>query len=184
MNPTAYYLPGRNEPLVSGPGEVLVASGFSVIGRTLPGDLSGLGFDDQVTRIGQDLTAQFWRADALAAGRSYGAYLLLHALADLAPFPGRVLLFSPVLGAALAQHAGGFYGAIPPRADRLAFLAREHAFPAPASIDIYLGERDTGCAVEVASAFAMSVGGRLHIVVGAGHELPLGSIEAALGNAP
>ncbi len=48
--------------------------------------------------IKNDLTTMFWHRDARAIGHSYGGYLLMHALAELGAFPGRILLLSRVLG--------------------------------------------------------------------------------------
>ncbi len=175
-----YYLPGRYEPLSSGPGGIVLEAGMRLSGRTLPGDLGGLAFDEQTAVVRSDLTAFFLRPEALAIGRSYGAYLLLHALAGLAAFPGHVLLFSPVLGAAVARRDMGLYGVIPPRAGELEQLAGRGAFPAPASLDIYLGDADPGCSVEFADELATMIGGRLHVVSGVGHDLPLTEMREAL----
>lgn len=178
-----YYLPGRHEPLDSGPGKLLLEWGYRVGGRTIPGDLTGLGFDEQTALIRSDLMLRFQRRDALVVGRSYGAYLLLHALAGSLPFPGRVVVFSPVLGAALARREGAFYGAIPPRAGELEQLAKRGAFPVPKALDIYLGSGDAGCSVEFARELASRIGGRLHVIGRAGHELGAEALHDALCDA-
>lgn len=65
-------------------------------------------------------------------GHSYGGYLLLQTLADLAAFPGRILLFSPVLG---ASTTGNLY-LCPPRADKLLRLAKQGLFPTPDALEM------------------------------------------------
>ena len=68
---------------------------------------------------------------------------LLHVLADLEPFPRKILLCSPVLGAAVAKN--GFYGSLPPRAEKLVKLAESNAFSAPRYMEIHTGAEDNGC---------------------------------------
>jgi hypothetical protein len=180
----AYYLPGRHESLDRGPGAVLAARGYAVSGRTLCADFARLAFPEQTALVGQDLKARHWSVAGVAVGRSYGAYLLLHALADLPPFPGQVVLFAPILGAVLADRHGVIRGAIPPQADRLPALARSGRFPAPASLDIYLGDEDGGCDAELGARFAAAAAGRLHILAGVGHEIPADILAAALTLGP
>jgi hypothetical protein len=87
------------------------------------------------------------------------------------PFPGKVLLFSPVLGAATAK-TYPFYISRPPRAERLVRLAQSNKFPAPGYMEIHTGAEDNGCDPALAERFASKVSNtELYIVAGAGHSL-------------
>lgn len=171
MNPTAYLIPGRDERLGGQIGSLLRQEGREVHGRALRGDFARRRFPEQLAEIRKDLAEGFWTAEAVLVGRSYGGYLLLHALAEEeAPFPGRVLLFSPVLGP--ARRPDGRFGSRPPRADRLRKMAEEGTFPPPADLEIHTGAEDDGCDPDLArEIFAEMAGARLVVVPEMGHEL-------------
>ena len=174
-----YLIPGRHEPLDGLLGQLIGERVGPVSGRGLDGDFARLRFGDQMARIGDDLSGRHWSAETLLVGRSYGGYLLLHALADLPPFPGRVLLLSPVLGPALSPTGRG--GSRPPRADRLPRLVREGRFPRPAAMVVYTGGADPGCAPELARRIIPRIpGARLRIIPEAGHDLSADQIRAAV----
>jgi len=104
---------------------------------------------------------------------------LLHTLADLELFPGKVLLCSPVLGAAVAKN--GSFGSLPPRAEKLVKLAEDKAFPAPRYVEIHTGAEDNGCDPMLASRFAELVKNtKLYVVAGAGHQLDQEYLRAML----
>ena len=134
MNDAVYLLPGRGNRLRD-LGDSVGRLGFDVYGRELAPPFARLGFADPIALIQRDLTSAFWDTGAPLIGHSYGAYLLLHALAELAPFPGRILLLSPVLGAAMDSKR--LYLSRPPRADPLLRLAQNYEFPIPHSLEIY-----------------------------------------------
>lgn len=168
--PTAYLIPGRGERLDGALGFVLHEEGRSVTGRELRGDFAALRFPDQLATIADDLADGFWSEDAVLAGRSYGAYLLLHCLAEREPFPGRLLLFSPVLGAGVRP--GGSFGSRPPRASKLLKMAQAGTFPAPAALEIHTGAADEGCNPALArEIFGEVPGADLFVVPDMGHEL-------------
>jgi alpha-beta hydrolase superfamily lysophospholipase len=108
-----YLIPGRAGRLTEGLGWLITNSGYAISGREIVSDFARLRFAEQLALIRSDLQPAFWHRDGVLVGSSYGAYLLLHTLADMDAFPGRVLLFSPVLGAAVAKN--GFFGSRPPR---------------------------------------------------------------------
>jgi hypothetical protein len=56
-----------------------------------------LRFDEQVQTIRQDLKDHFWHERARVVCNSFGAYLFLHAQAQMDAFIGRVLLLSPIV---------------------------------------------------------------------------------------
>ncbi len=169
-NKRVYFLPGRAESLVAGLGQLITKMGYSIHGREMVSDFARLRFAEQLALIRSDLEPAVWHSEAVLIGRSYGAYLLLHALADMEPFPGKILLCSPVLGAAIAKN--GFYGSLPPRAEKLVKLATRNGFPAPLYMEIHTGAEDNGCDPLLTARFASLVGNtKLNVVPGAGHEL-------------
>lgn len=168
--PMAYLIPGRDERLCGALGSVLQQEGQAVRGRALRGDFLRLRFPDQLAAVGADLEAEFWHPEALLVGRSYGAYILLHTLAERRPFPGRVLLFSPVLG--IGARPDGRFGFRPPRATRLREMAREGTLPLPRCLEIHTGAGDEGCDPALAEEiFSDAPGVTLAIVPKMGHEL-------------
>ena len=100
-NPTSetiYYLPGYGGQLATGLGRGLMDRGFDVAGREARGDFRSLPFDEQIQTVMLDLQEHFWREQARVVCNSFGAYLFLHAQTQMASFPGRVLLLSPIVG--------------------------------------------------------------------------------------
>jgi pimeloyl-ACP methyl ester carboxylesterase len=171
MNPKAYLIPGRDEGLGGQLGSVLCQEGVEVHGRALRGEFPRRRFPEQLAEIRRDLADEFWTAEGVLVGRSYGGYLLLHALAEEeTSFPGRVLLLSPVLGP--ARRPDGHFGSRPPRADRLREMAAEGTFPPPAQLEIHTGAEDQGCDPGLArEIFQEMPGVTLAVVPGMGHEL-------------
>ncbi len=169
-NRRLYFIPGRGETLTNEIGQVITSLRFPVQGREVIGDFERLLFSEQIALIRADLQSKFWHSEAVLIGRSYGAYLLLHTLAELDAFPGKVLLFSPVLGAGISKN--GLFGSIPPRAKRLLKLAESKEFPAPQYLEIHTGAEDNGCDPALATRFAAPIENtKLYIVPGAGHQL-------------
>jgi hypothetical protein len=80
-----------------------------------------LPFDAQVQTIGQDLREHFWHEGARVVCNSFGAYLFLHAQAQMDAFIGRVLLLSPIVGEFSNEQAQLSFS--PPRPTRLRVLA-------------------------------------------------------------
>ena len=180
MHNAVYLLPGRGNRLRD-LGDPVTRLGFDVYGRELAPPFSRLGFADQIGLIQRDLAAAFWNADARLIGHSYGAYLLLHALADREPFPGRILLFAPVLGAAL--DAQRLYLSRPPRADKLLQLAQNHAFPTPCALELHTGALDDGCDPALATRWSSLIpGARLVLVPDQGHQLADDYVQRVLAH--
>ena len=65
-----------------------------------------LTFTDQVDTVKEDLVSHFWTEDSRVVANSFGAYLFLHAQASLEPYPGRVLLLSPIVGGFADENTG------------------------------------------------------------------------------
>ena len=180
MHNAVYLLPGRGNRLRD-LGDPVTRLGFDVYGRELVPPWARLGFAEQIGLIQRDLAAAFWNADARLIGHSYGAYLLLHALADMDPFPGRILLFAPVLGAAL--DAQRLYLSRPPRADKLMQLAQNHEFPIPHSLELHTGALDPGCDPALATRWSSLIpGARLVLVPDQGHQLAADYVQRVLAH--
>ena len=172
-----YYLPGHGGSLGTGLGEGLLSRGYEVTGRETRGDFLKLPFEDQVETVAADLQGHFWHEDAQVICVSFGAYLFLNAQAHLPPFPGRVLLLSPILGEFKDDSTS--LGFIPPRAGKLMRLAREGSYPAPKRCEVHVGSEDWQSYAN-AIAFSEMVGIQIHVVEGAGHMLPKDYVSALL----
>lgn len=169
MNTTVYYLPGRGGLISTGLGEGLTDRGWSVTGRETTGSFRELSFQQQVDVISGDLVEKFSREDAHVVAVSYGAYLFLHAQAQLSPFVGKVLLLSPVVGKFSNEDVG--IGFVPPRAKKLRELAEAGAYPTPLNCEIHLGSEDWQSNPVNVKAFAEKLGIPVTIVPDAGHQL-------------
>ena len=140
MSNTVYYLPGTwwrdYNRLGAGPA----GSRMLIVGRETRGAFLKLTFQQQLDAICKDLQDEFWHAEAKLVAVSYGCYLFLHAQLCMPPFPGRVLLLSPVLGGAFASAVG--VGFIPPRSDQLGQAASRREFPTLNKAEIHVGSED------------------------------------------
>jgi hypothetical protein len=81
-----YYLPGMGGRLDTGLGLALLSRGFNLQGRELTGEFRKLDFGQQVDCVVADLQSIDWEAGGRVIANSFGAYLLLHALAQMPPF--------------------------------------------------------------------------------------------------
>lgn len=140
MENEIYYLPGRGGEIDAGLGLAIAQRGYSVTGREVAGDLSRFDFQQQIEIIAADLRKHFWHEQSQVVAVSYGAYLLMHALSSLRPFPGKVLLLSPILGG--ATDGASWSSFTPPRAERLMKLVYAGKFPQPAQLEIHVGDSD------------------------------------------
>lgn len=166
---TAYYLPGHGGQVSTGLGQGLASRGWAAVGRETIGDFRRLPFHQQVDTVAQDLTDHFWRESAHVVAVSFGAYLFLHAQAQLPPYVGNVLLLSPIVGQFSSDEMG--LGFIPPRADKLKDLAVSNQYPAPLNCHIHVGSEDWQSNPTNVTAFAEKVGLQLTVVPNAGHQL-------------
>lgn len=164
-----YYLPGRGGRIDAGLGLEIQSRGFSVFGHDMSGDFQRLRFSDQIQVIAGDLKARFWTNEAIVIANSFGAYLYLHAQTLLDPFPGRVLLLSPVMGTAAASGNGPRFS--PPFADRLEGLAEARKLRVATRCEIHVGELDWQCQPASLTRFGEQVGIAVSVVAGGGHRL-------------
>jgi hypothetical protein len=165
-----YYLPGAGGQLATGLGQALRDRGFNVTGRETRDEFRKLGFEDQLQIIHADLQSHFWHEQARVVCNSYGSYLFLHAQSQLAPFPGRVLMLSPIVGEFTSDEARTTFS--PPRPTRLKELAETGQFPAPARAEIYVGSEDWQSIPANVQAFGALTGIPVTVVPDGGHNLP------------
>lgn len=166
-----YYLPGHGGSLGVGLGVGLLSRGYEVTGRETLGDFLALPFENQVETVAADLQGHFWHEDSQVICVSFGAYLFLQAQAQaqLPPYPGKVLLLSPILGEFKDDSTSR--GFIPPRAGRIMKLAREGGYPAPRRCAIHVGSEDWQSQPEVVTEFGKLTGIAVTVVQGRGHDL-------------
>lgn len=179
---TVYYLPGRGGLLHTGLGGGLAARGFGLQGRQTIGDFRSLPFQTQIDCIAQDLQSYFWTPDSRVVAVSYGAYLLLHALADLEPCPANVLLLSPIVGEFLTDDTDHEpqIGFVPPCADRLKTVIDAELFPKPRNCQIHTGSKDWQSRPNAVKNLADRLQIPLVVVEGAGHQLGKLYVSAVL----
>jgi hypothetical protein len=177
---TVYYLPGHGGLLSTGLGQALLDRGYDVTGRETVGYFKALGFQAQVSTVASDLREHFWREDAKVIANSFGAYLFLHAqsLWD-EPYPGKVILLSPILGEFANDDELRPMNFIPPYAEKLLELATSGNFTVPSNCEIHVGSEDWQSYAN-AIAFGEMVGIQIHVVEGAGHMLPKDYVSALL----
>ena len=164
-----YYLPGHGGQLATGLGQGLLDRGFNITGRETRGDFRTLPFDEQVQTIMDDLQGHFWHEQAQVVCNSFGAYLFLHAQAQMPAFPGRVLLLSPILGEFTSDQTLTTF--LPPRSKKLKELAEASQFKAPACCEIHVGEADWQSIPANVQAFGRLTGIPVTVVPQGGHDL-------------
>ena len=180
LNRTAYYLPGAGGYISTGLGEGLLSRGWAAKGRETIGEFRKWSFQKQVDAIADDLRAMFWREDAHVVAVSFGAYLFLHAQAQLPPYVGKVLLLSPIVGQFSSEEIG--LGFIPPRADKLRELAESNQYPVPLNCQIHVGSEDWQSNPENVLEFAARLGITATVVPGLGHQLGKEYVGGILDN--
>jgi pimeloyl-ACP methyl ester carboxylesterase len=173
-----YYLPGRGGRLETGLGEALLSRGLNVSGRQTLGDFAKLSFAEQIELVAQDLKTHFWHDDAMVVANSFGAYLFLHAQTLMAPFPGRVLLLSPIVGEFANSESQTFF--VPPRARQLMELVQAGRYLAPQHCEIHVGEQDWQSNPDNVQALAKLMAWHVIVVPEAGHMLPKNYVGALL----
>ena len=153
----------------TGPGQALLDREFGVTGRETRGDFANWDFSDQVACVADHIGKHFWRADASVIVNSFGAYLLLHSLAGKVPFPGGILVLSPIVGGSFDTVSGQSF--VPPRAGELNKLSREGAYPRPRACKIHVGKDDWQSNPDSVDLFAQPLGIPVGVLKGQGHML-------------
>lgn len=170
MSKTVYYLPGWGGRLSTGLGQALTERGYDLAGRETRGDFKEAGFTAQVQMVAEDLVRYFWSADSKVIANSFGGYLFLHAQSRLEPFPGNVILLSPIVGAFDSDERDLHF--VPPYAELLPALIESGKMPTPLNIQIHTGELDWQSTPQAVKILGQHLGIDVHIVSGAGHNLP------------
>jgi pimeloyl-ACP methyl ester carboxylesterase len=175
---TVYFLPGYGGRLHTGLGEALMSRGLNLAGRETAGDFRSLRFMDQVETVAEDLHTHFWRDDAHVVANSFGAYLFLNAQSLLPPYPGKVLLLSPIVGE--FDHPDKPMSFSPPMPTRLMGLATSGKLSRPALAEIHVGSQDWQANPEQVARLGELMRVPVHIVEGNGHMLDHGYINGLL----
>ncbi len=170
MTKSVYYLTGMGGRLATGLGQALLNKGLDLTGRELTGEFRQLGFQKQVDAVANDLQGSFWSTKARVIANSFGAYLFLHAQALLPPYPGKVILLSPIVGEFANQETEMNF--IPPRSEQLLAMAKTGSYPAPLNCEIHVGSEDWQSNPSNVEAFGALTGLEVIVVPEAGHMLP------------
>jgi alpha-beta hydrolase superfamily lysophospholipase len=170
MKDVVYYLTGMGGHLDTGLGQGLLSRGFSVAGRELVGEFRRLDFQQQVDLVVRDLKGDYWQEDAHVIANSFGAYLFLHAQAQMEPYIGKVILLSPIVGEFSNEETRMNF--IPPRAEKLRQLAEAGCFSIPKHCEIHVGSEDWQSNPVNVTTFGALLGIDVTVVPNAGHMLP------------
>jgi predicted alpha/beta hydrolase family esterase len=181
MSQPIYYLTGMGGTLHTGLGKAILDRGFDVTGRQLSGEFRNTPFQEQIDTVYNDLKEHFWHEDARVVCNSFGAYIFLHAQAQLAkPYIGKVLLLSPIVGEFENQDTQMNF--IPPRANVLMELAQSGSYPTPKQCEIHTGSEDWQSNPDNVTKFGALVGINVTVVPDGGHNLPHSYVGAVLDN--
>ena len=169
--------------LHTGLGQAILCRGYDVTGRQLSGEFRNMSFPDQIETVCNDINDNFWDESARVICNSFGAYIFLHAQAQLGePYIGKVLLLSPIVGEFANNDEARPMNFIPPRSTRLMELAQSGSYPTPRHCEMHVGSEDwQACAANV-SRFGELVGIPVHVVPNGGHNLPHSYVGAVLDN--
>jgi len=176
--PTIYYLPGHGGRLDTGLGQELMSRGWDITGRATVGEFRNLSFSVQVDTINRDLKDHFWDSEARVIANSFGAYLFLHAQAQMEAFIGKVLLLSPIVGE--FGNSETMMNFVPARAGVLQDLISKCKFNIPLNCEIHVGSEDWQSNPDSVLEFARLTGINAYIVSGSGHSIKKDHIMSVL----
>lgn len=168
---TVYYLTGMGGRLDTGLGQGLLSRGITIVGRELVDEFRRLDFQQQIDLVADDLNNKFWSDDSYVIANSFGAYIFLHAQAQLPQYVGNVMLLSPIVGEFGNEDTQMNF--IPPRADKLMELAEAGSYPVPLNCQIHVGEEDWQSNPKNVTTFGRMLGIDVNVVPKAGHMLPV-----------
>ena len=178
MENTVYYLPGMGGRLHTGLGRGISDRNYKIVGRETLGEFQKLAFQDKIDIVKNDLVEHFWYPDAKVVVNSFGAYLFLHAQLAMDPYPGKVLILSPIIGGSnYDEKMMRFY---PPRADFLMQAANEGTYPCPLGAQIHVGSEDWQSGPKAVMAFGDATGINVAILEGEGHMLNVNYVGGLL----
>jgi hypothetical protein len=180
MKDTAYYLPGMGGRLNTGLGRGIHDRGYKVVGRETRGDFQKYSFQDKIDLVANDLEQHFWYEEAKVIVNSFGAYLFLHAQLQIKPYPGNVLILSPIIGGSNDDKTMmRFY---PPRADVLVQAVKDGVFPCPLFAQIHVGSEDWQSGPEGVVSFGDATGMQVNLVENQGHMLSIDYVGGLLNS--
>ena len=167
--------------LHTGLGQAILQRGCNVTGRQLSGEFRNISFQDQIDTVCNDLKDNFWDESARVICNSFGAYIFLHAQAQLGePYVGKTLLLSPIVGEFENQDVERPMNFIPPRANVLMELAQSGMYSSPKQCEIHTGAEDWQSNPVNVTKFGELVGIPVHVVPDGGHMLPKEYVGAVL----
>lgn len=178
MKKTVYYLPGMGGRLDTGLGRGIHDRNYKIVGRETLGEFQKLTFQDKIDTVKNDLEEYFWYPDAKVVANSFGAYLFLHAQLTMEPYPGQVLILSPIIGGAnYDEKMMRFY---PPRADVLMQTANDGSYPSPVNAQIHVGSEDWQSGPKAVKAFCDATRISVTIIEDEGHMLNINYVGGLL----
>ena len=178
MKQTVYYLPGMGGRLNTGLGRGIHDRNYKIVGRETLGEFQKFTFQDKIDTVKNDLEEYFWYPDAKVVANSFGAYLFLHAQLTMDPYPGQVLILSPIIGGSnYDEKMMRFY---PPRADFLVQAANDGTYPCPLDAQIHVGSEDWQSGPEAVKAFGSAAGISVTILEGEGHMMSIDYVGSLL----
>lgn len=175
---TVYYLPGYGGQISTGLGQGLLERGFAVAGRETRGGFKDLGFLDQVAVVADDLKNNFWSENAYVVANSFGGYLFLHAQAGMPPYPGKVLLLSPIIGGFSDEATMRVFS--PPYESRLLEIAQAGQYPRPINAAVHTGSEDWQSHPDAVKHFFGLLNIQVTVANGRGHMLGKDYVGALL----
>ena len=162
---SVFYITGREGSLNKGLALYLQSRSKQFDGIAVDVDFLRMQPLMQVETIQSALKADPGR---LIVANSYGAYLTLQALIDLDITPEKLLLLSPVLGAAKANDR--MYFSRPPLTKRLKSGLKNKTITKPKKIKIIMGDMDELYDSDTLTLFDSYFGGKVvNILPGEGH---------------
>lgn len=147
-------------------------------GLSLSGAFVRHPFEEKLNVI-RGVLAQIDIPEAAIVANSMGAYYLLHSLVDQPSFQGRVLLLSPVLGAA----TNGLNYSRPPMAAKFAKALSGGRLAKPHWLEIATGIDDTTCDYRLAEQVASTLkADRITLLEGEGHTIKHRTVHRLVEN--
>jgi hypothetical protein len=171
---------GMGGHLMQGLGEELINRGLEVTGRELVGDFKSLDFQSQVSLAVEVLRKESLKENSRVIANSFGAYLFLHAQAELEPFAGKVLLLSPIVGEFFDEDTLRTF--IPPRSRKIFEMIEIDKFPILLNCEIHAGENDWQSNPQNVNKIGSYFACKVNIVPNAGHILPKEYVKSVLDN--
>ncbi len=165
---------------MQGLGEELINRGLEVTGRELVGDFKSLDFQSQVSLAVEVLRKESLKENSRVIANSFGAYLFLHAQAELEPFAGKVLLLSPIVGEFSDEDTLRTF--IPPRSRKIFEMIEIDKFPILLNCEIHAGENDWQSNPQNVNKIGSYFACKVNIVPNAGHILPKEYVKSVLDN--